>query len=71
MSNVHVTSARRDRWLGLGSVGRERPRVLEQVVDPGHEWVFRFSLGGVKAGELVMPRDELAKEGWKITVPRQ
>ena len=67
--NVDVTGARRDGWFDLGSIGRQRTRMVEQVVDQGDEWVFRFSYGGVQAGEMVMAGDELAKEGWRITVP--
>ena len=31
--------------------------------------MFRFSYGGVQAGEVVIGRDELVAEGWRITVP--
>jgi hypothetical protein len=42
---------------------------VEEVADQGREWVFRFSYGGVDAGELVLSRDRLARDGWNITVP--
>lgn len=67
--NVEVTGAERDGWFDLGSVRRQRTYVLEEVVDQGEEWVFRFSYGGVPAGGLVIRRNQLANDGWKITVP--
>jgi hypothetical protein len=67
--NVEVAGATRDGWLDVAAVGRGRTRVVEEVHDQGHEWVFRFSYGGVQAGELVMRRDQLVNDGWKITVP--
>lgn len=67
--NVEVTGAARDGWLDLATVDRGRTSVVEEVRDQGHVWVFRFSYGGVQAGELVMQRDQLVNDGWKITVP--
>ncbi len=67
--NVEVTGAARDGWLKLGSFRREGRRTVEELADQGHEWVFRFSYGGVDAGELAVDRDQLAKNGWSVTVP--
>ena len=66
---VDVTGAKRDGWLDVGSFPRERQRTVEELADQGRQWVFRFSYGGVDAGELVVTRDQLARDGWKITVP--
>ena len=67
--NVDVAGAERDRWLDLASIDRGRTRIVEEVLDQGDEWVFRFPYGGVQAGEVVIGRNELAREGWRITVP--
>ena len=67
--NVEVTGVRRDGWFDLGAVGREQTKVVQEVVDQGDKWVFRFSYGGVEGGELLMGRHDLANAGWKITVP--
>jgi hypothetical protein len=69
MINVEVTGADRDGWLDVGSFPRERHRTVEELADQGGQWVFRFSYGGVDGGELVTRRAELAKDGWRITVP--
>ncbi len=49
--------------------GTTRLRSVEEVADQGREWVFRFSYGGVDAGELVITPGQLARDGWEITVP--
>lgn len=67
--NVDVTGAERDGWLDVGSFGRERTRTVEELADQGRQWVFRFSHGGVDAGELTVSRDDLAGDGWRMTVP--
>ncbi len=67
--NVDVTGAERDGWLDLGSFPRERSRTVEELADQGRQWVFRFSYGGVQAGELTVSRDQLAHDDWRITVP--
>ncbi|MCA1708151.1 MAG: hypothetical protein LC808_34705 [Actinobacteria bacterium] len=69
--NVDVTGAKRDGWLDVGTVRRENRQTFEELADPGDQWVFRFSYGGVDAGELIVSRDQLARDGWKITVPGQ
>lgn len=69
--NIEVTSAQRDGWFDVGSVRRENRETFEQTPDPGDQWVFRFSYGGVDAGELTVSRDQLAQDGWRITVPAE
>lgn len=69
--NIEVTSAKRDGWFDVGSVRRENRRTFEQTPDPGDQWVFRFSYGGVDAGELTVSRDQLAQDGWRIVVPAE
>ena len=69
--NIDVTSAKRDGWFDVGSVRRENRRTFEQTPDPGDQWVFRFSYGGVDAGELTVSRDQLARDGWRIVVPAE
>jgi hypothetical protein len=67
--NIEVAGTDRAGWLDVGSFRREERRTVEEVADQGREWVFRFSYGGVDAGELVLSRDRLARDGWNITVP--
>ncbi len=69
--NVQVSGANRDGWLDIGSFGRQTRRDVEEVADQGRVWVFRFSYGGVDAGEVVVDREQLVKDGWRITVPTE
>ncbi len=62
-------SGRSGGWFHLGTVGREAANVLEEVTDPGPTWVFRFTYGGVEAGEVTVPRSELRDAGWQLAVP--
>ena len=69
--NIEVTSASRDGWFDVGSVKRENRQTFEELVDPGEQWMFRFSYGGIHGGELMVSRDRLAHDGWAITVPAE
>jgi hypothetical protein len=53
----------------VGTVGRETQDVVEQVLDAGDRWVFRFSYGGVDAGEVELSRAVLRAAGWRLSVP--
>jgi len=67
--HVEVTDAKRAGWLDLGVVERGSTTTLEDTIDQGRQWVFRFSYGGVQAGEVVLDRAELTANGWKLTIP--
>jgi hypothetical protein len=56
-------------WLDLGAVDRQGSKTAEEVTDQGARWVFRFSYGGVDAGEVAVARTDLAAAGWHVTVP--
>ncbi len=67
--NVEVSGAAGGGWVDLGSIGREQTKTLEEISDQGPQWVFRFSYGGVDAGRLEVPRSELVREGWSLSLP--
>jgi len=69
--NVDVTGADRDGWRDLGAFARESERTVEELKDPGDTWVFRFSYGGLDAGELEVTTDQLDADGWTFTVPAE
>src|SRR5436305_4243754 len=50
-------------WLDLGAVDRQGSKTVEEVTDQGARWVFRFSYGGVDAGEVPVARTDLAAAG--------
>lgn len=69
--HVEVSGSGKDGWLDLGAVERESTKTLEELIDQGHTWLFRFSYGGVPAGETVVVRSALKRDGWRITVPAE
>jgi hypothetical protein len=67
--NVDVAANPGGPWLDLGTVGRERTKTIEQVLDQGRRWVFRFSYGGVDAGTIAVGRSALATAAWTVRAP--
>ena len=69
--NVAVGPGDRSAWLALGTARHDAETPFEEVVDQGGTWVARFSYGGESAGEASVRRAELARNGWRITVPAE
>ena len=67
--NVGLAGDAGEWALPLGSVDRTTFLTLDDVLDQGGNWVFRFSYGGVDAAELRLTRAELAAADWTVTVP--
>jgi hypothetical protein len=67
-ANVDVTGGERDGWLALGTADPHSERTVEQVLDQGSTWSFRFSYSGYE--EVVeLSRAELERSGWRVQVP--
>jgi hypothetical protein len=45
--------------------------VVQEVVDQGELWIFRFLHWGDPVGELPLTRAELERNRWRIRVPGQ
>jgi hypothetical protein len=56
-------------WMPLGGIRSEATRTVEEILDQGPRWVFRFSYGGFEAGEMAVTRSELQRAGWSLTIP--
>lgn len=59
----------RSGWLSLGEVKRESEDVIEEVIDMGKVWVFRFSFHGRFEEQITIDRTKLRAEGWRVSVP--
>ena len=57
-------------WTSAGSVAQRSTGVVEEVVDQGEVWVFRFDSQGHTGGELRLTRAELEQSGWRVEIPR-
>jgi hypothetical protein len=70
--NVDVTGGDHDGWTAISvATGGGSTTTTQDVVDQEDTWVFRFSYAGRNAGEVSVPRSQLAKNGWHVVVPRQ
>lgn len=67
-ANVDVSDGARESWLALAAVETGTQSVVEQVVDQGSTWVFRFAYSGHQQ-EIRLSRAELADAGWRVEVP--
>jgi hypothetical protein len=66
---IDVRGADGGGWLALGGFRRESSRIAYEVLDQGRSWVFRFTYGGISAGEVDLTRAQLQRDGWALTVP--
>jgi hypothetical protein len=70
--NVDVTGADHDGWLAISvATGGGATTATEDVIDQQDRWVFRFSYADKNAGEISVPRSQLASNGWRVVVPDQ
>lgn len=67
--DIEVKGPDHTGWTDLGTIRRETTKTIEEVVDQGSHWVFRFSYGGEVGGEMTTDRSGLEATGWRITVP--
>lgn len=58
-------------WLGLTTVSPDSTTAVEQVIDQGDKWTFRFSYGVHDPVEIALTRRELAEENWRVNVPTE
>lgn len=60
-----------DAWLGLTTVPAHQTREVQQVVDQGDRWTFRFAYGPHEGVEVELTRDELVDAEWQVEVPAE
>ena len=68
---IEVRAATDSAWTSAGSVAEKSTGVVEEVVDQGDVWVFRFDSQGHTGGELQLTRSELEDSGWTVAVPHE
>jgi hypothetical protein len=67
--DVDVSGSAHRGWTGLATVEPRSTTDVEQVVDQGRHWVFRFTDAGAPVGEVRVSRDRLAHDGWRVRAP--
>lgn len=69
--DVDVTGQDRDAWLPLAIVEAGSEDVVEDVIDQGEVWIFRFKHFGDPIEEVRLTRGELERNGWRVEVPAE
>jgi hypothetical protein len=68
-AEVDATSKARNGWLGLTIVRPQSTTTVEEVIDQGEVWIFRFDYLGKYEEEVEIARRELEQNDWRIEVP--
>jgi hypothetical protein len=69
-ADVEVTDEDRGGWLALKPVEPNSTTVVEDVIDQGEVWIFRFDYLGKYRVEVEVSGRELAQSDWSIEVPQ-
>lgn len=69
--DVDVTDRDGESWLPVVIVEAGTEDVVQEVIDQGDEWVFRFLHWGDPVGELRVTRSELEGSDWRVEVPAE
>jgi hypothetical protein len=67
--DVDAANVSHDGWTPVGIALAHSSTQIDDVVDHGRVWAFRFSGQGHDGGELAVNRSDLAAAGWQLTVP--
>lgn len=68
---VDVRSADGKSWLGLGIAKRDSETLVQEVIDQGETWVFRFSYVGEHLGQDRISRSDLVRNRWRYEIPER
>lgn len=58
-------------WLGVTMVPAGSTREVQDVIDQGATWIFRFSYAAYEPVEVEIARSELVDAGWRVEVPEE
>jgi len=69
-ANIDVSGKTRDGWLLLTSVDPHSTITVEEVIDQGEMWIFRFDYVGKYEEAVEISRSDLERRDWTIEVPK-
>lgn len=69
--DVEVSPAPGAGWTSAGSVRQQSTADVQEVIDQGDVWIFRFDSQGETGGELRLSRAELVASDWRVVVPTE
>jgi hypothetical protein len=67
--DIEVSPGTDTGWTSAGSVRQQSTTDVQEVLDQGDVWLFRFDSQGESGGQLRMSRTELEAAGWRIVIP--
>jgi hypothetical protein len=67
--SVEVAGDERDGWQPTARLGPGATRTIQDVLDQGEVWVFRFGGQGGDGGELAVTRQDLERADWHLDIP--
>jgi hypothetical protein len=67
--DIEVSPGTGTGWTSAGSVRQQSTADVNEVVDQGDVWLFRFDSQGQPGGQLRLTRAELQSSGWRVVVP--
>jgi hypothetical protein len=68
-AEAEVTGEDRNGWLRLTLAQQGAETTVEEVIDQGETWIFRFDYIGKHEEEVEISRQELEQDDWTIEVP--
>jgi hypothetical protein len=66
---VDASGGARDGWTPVGIALARSDTEVQDVIDHGDVWIFRFAGQGQDGGEVQVTRAQLEASGWQLTVP--
>lgn len=69
--DIEVTDGRREGWLAVGTARKNKTTTMEDTIDQGEVWTFRFAAQGQDGGELRISRTQLERDRWAVQIPAQ
>jgi hypothetical protein len=68
---VEISGDERDGWQLTARLGPGATRTIQDVLDQGDVWVFRFAGQGRAGGELEVTRQDLERAAWHLDIPAE
>lgn len=69
--SVDVQGGPGDGWVALGYVDQGATTAVQEVLDQGRRWTFRFRAQGREGGRLTVTRAALERADWRVDIPRE
>jgi hypothetical protein len=67
--DIDVSPGTGTGWTSAGSVRQQSTGDVNEVIDQGDVWLFRFDSQGESGGQIRLTRSELESSGWRVVIP--